>query len=211
MYDREVLTQGGYPNGSEIARIEVKGVGEALAQLGEENFRGVKVHFSVDEDGIFTCTRAEAVFEEKQQEQSTIDSIFSFFSSSEKEDTQNETKQVVENSTNSSNTTLDGNSTRTENKTLKPNIKTLPLEVVTTLLDYPDPTESSMVHSRQKLLTLALRDEEKRLREIAQNNLEAFIYDLKERLFKDEVTLYPIHTIYIFICIYYCKYYSCIC
>ncbi|KAI6650452.1 Hypoxia up-regulated protein 1 isoform X2 [Oopsacas minuta] len=193
-YDKDVLTQGEAPDGRDIMRIEINGVEDAHNKYGQEEFKGVKVHFSINENGLFSCTSAEAVFEKISVEQSTLDSILGYFSSStdkveQPEDANNDTKQ--NNTESSQNTTETLDSKNSSNKsttpsTNKPELLIYPLEIITLYLDYPDPSYEHISQSKQKLLTLALKDEEKRLLELAQNNLEAFIYDLKERLFRDE-------------------------
>ena len=175
-------------------RIEIKDIQGAYDKYGQEEFKGVKVHFSIDENGLFGCSGAEAVFERVPSEQSTLGSILGYFSGSsdegkavednsteqnETKSTQNTTEPVVDKNTSNKSTTTTAT---------KPDVLIYPLEITTTYLDYPDPSEDLIALSKQKLLILALKDEEKRLLELSQNNLEAFIYDLKERLYRDEVS-----------------------
>ena len=179
-------------------RLEIIRVQEAFDKYGQEEFKGVKVHFSINENGLFSCTSAEAVFEKKSTEKSTLDSILGYFASTPETEDKNEPK--ADTTANQVNTNASQNSTKpldSENitmkadsiKSTKPEVITYPLEIIATYLDYPEPSDESISFSKQKLLILALKEEEKRLLELAQNNLEAFIYDLKERLFRDEVSI----------------------
>ena len=189
-----MLTQG-ETEASDIMRIEVKDIQGALDKYGKEEFKGIKVHFYMNENGLFGCTGAEALFERVTVEQSTLDSILGFFSSSSDEGKVVEDNSTEKNETKSSQNTTDpdadkntSNKSTTTATTTKPDMLIYPLEIITTYLDYPDPSEDLISISKQKLLMLALKDEEKRLLELSQNNLEAFIYDLKERLYRDEVS-----------------------
>ena len=181
-------------------RLEINGIEDAFTKYDQEEFKGVRVHFSINENGIFSCASAEAVFEKVSTEKSTLDSILGYFSSTPEAEDKTEPKADTPGNTNTSdNATVppdSGNITMKadSNKSTKPEVLMSPLEIIMTYLDYPDPPEESISASKQKLLILALKDEEKRLLEMAQNNLEAFIYDLKERLFREEVShLYLIH------------------
>ena len=75
-------------------RIEVNGIQGAYDKYGQEEFRGVKVHFFINENGLFGCTGAEVVFERVTSEQSAFDSILGYFSGSS-----DEGKIVEDNST----------------------------------------------------------------------------------------------------------------
>ena len=196
-YDLGVLTQGQHPQGNNLMQLEINRIQDAFDKYGQEEFKGVKVHFSINENGLFSCTSAEAVFEKISTEKSTLDSILGYFSTTPENEEKNEPK--TDSTTNEVNTNTSENSTKPldnknntmkaeSNKSTKPEVFTYPLEIVVTYLDYPDPSEESISFSKQKLLILSLKDEEKRLLELAQNNLEAFIYDLKERIFRDEVS-----------------------
>lgn len=186
-------------------RIEVNGIQGAYDKYGQEEFRGVKVHFFINENGLFGCTGAEAVFERVTSEQSAFDSILGYFSGSSDEGKivednsteQNETKSA-QNVTEPAADTNTSNKSTTTTTTTKQDLLVYPLEITTTYLDYPDPTEELVALSKQKLLILALKDEEKRLLELSQNNLEAFIYDLKERLYRDEVSCIVIVRTFLF-------------
>jgi hypoxia up-regulated 1 len=53
-----------YKNMSNLMKIKIEGVNKALTDNEKKSSKGIKVHFKVDDSGIFTYTKVESLFEE---------------------------------------------------------------------------------------------------------------------------------------------------
>ncbi|UJR27971.1 hypothetical protein I4U23_009229 [Adineta vaga] len=196
---------------TELTRIHVTGVHETYEKYRNiSEPKGVRAHFQLDESSLLILDRMEFVFGGKdnesdknnnklQEEQSTLSKIgskiSSFFSSKSANDSpkdnaeqdsnehaskSGDTKDATLNTTTNSSTT-----TTSPNTTLKSGPIREPLEFRIEVLDYPDPTSDARANSLKKLATLDAHDHELSALSTAKNNLETFIYDIRDKLEHD--------------------------
>ncbi|CAM4931979.1 unnamed protein product [Rotaria socialis] len=158
--------------------------------------------------------RTNATKDEDESTLSKLGSkISSFFSSSGASSSENDTNNTTNSteeigSTNTTETTNDEQTAKpvdeqeganaTENTTTTttetttttaPPLKTItirePLEFTVEILDYADPTFEAQANSMKKLMALDTHDRELLALSTAKNNLESFIYDIRDKLEHD--------------------------
>ncbi|CAF3963287.1 unnamed protein product [Rotaria magnacalcarata] len=159
-------------------------------------------------------TEAERTNATKDEDESTLSKlgskISSFFSSSGASSSENDTNNTTNSTeetvpTNTTETTNDeqtakpvdekeganatDNTTTTTTTTTAPPLKTItirePLEFTVEILDYADPTLEARANSVKKLTALDTHDRELLALSTAKNNLESFIYDMRDKLEHD--------------------------
>ncbi|KRY34798.1 Hypoxia up-regulated protein 1, partial [Trichinella spiralis] len=194
-----------------ITRVNLLNVTAVMADNSEEEtvkFKGIRVHFSMDEGGMLHIIEAEATFEKtilpETEEQSTLSKIgkkISDFFAPSKDGAANDTvahddaeKNETTSSTFSSGNGTDSgapsdNSTETGKIDSVPDVKkpkittvrvNIPLEL--SAVDIPDIPVEEMERSKAKLKAYALYKEKKELREKASNDLESFIFETRDKL-----------------------------
>ncbi|KRZ12318.1 Hypoxia up-regulated protein 1 [Trichinella pseudospiralis] len=194
-----------------ITRVDLLNVTAVVANNSEEEtskFKGIRVHFSMDEGGILHIIEAEATFEKtvlpETEEQSTLSKIgkkISDFFASSKDGATNDTvahddadKNETTSSTFSSSNGTDfgassDNSTETVKRDSVPDVKkpkvttvrvNIPLQL--SAVDIPDIPVEEMERFKAKLKAYALYKEKKELREKASNDLESFIFETRHKL-----------------------------
>ncbi|CAF2097812.1 unnamed protein product [Rotaria magnacalcarata] len=160
-------------------------------------------------------TEAERTNATKDEDESTLSKlgskISSFFSSSGASSSENDTNNTTNSTeetvpTNTTETTndeqtakpvdekeganaTDNTTTTTTTTTTAPPLKTItirePLEFTVEILDYADPTLEARANSMKKLTALDTHDRELLALSTAKNNLESFIYDMRDKLEHD--------------------------
>ncbi|CAF3534696.1 unnamed protein product [Adineta steineri] len=198
---------------TELSRIHVTGVNKTYDKHKDTmESKGVRAHFQLDDSCLLVLDRIEFIFgkkgvdidnnDTKPKEESTLSKIgskiSSFFSSKSsndevKETTENtptdssETKKTVDNKgTNTTNDTVSSTTTNaSSNTTPKPNIIREALEFKVEILDYTDPSSEAQINSKKKLSELDAHDRELIALSTAKNNLETFIYDIRDKLEHD--------------------------
>ncbi|CAF0754416.1 unnamed protein product [Adineta steineri] len=199
---------------TELSRIHVTGVNKTYDKHKDTmESKGVRAHFQLDDSCLLVLDRIEFIFgkkgvdidnnDTKPKEESTLSKIgskiSSFFSSKSsndevKETTENtptdssETKKPVDNNEGNNTTNDTASSTTTNassNTTPKPNIVRESLEFKVEILDYTDPSSEAQINSKKKLSELDAHDRELIALSTAKNNLETFIYDIRDKLEHD--------------------------
>ncbi|KRZ11411.1 Hypoxia up-regulated protein 1, partial [Trichinella zimbabwensis] len=194
-----------------ITRVDLLNVTAVLANNSDEEtvkFKGIRVHFSMDEGGMLHIIEAEATFEKtvlpETEEQSTLSKIgkkISDFFASSKDGADNDTvahddaeKNETTSSTFSSGNGTDSgassdNSTETGKRDSVSDVKkfkvttvrvNIPLQL--SAVDIPDIPVEEIERSKAKLKAYALYKEKKELREKASNDLESFIFETRHKL-----------------------------
>lgn len=175
-----------------LARVYVDGVRTIYEKYNDSvESKGARAHFHLDESGILTVDRMEFIFEKKvnqsdtnetqskQNEPSTLSKIgsklSSFFSSKSSNNVPDSpSEESSENST-----------TSTANSSAKGNLIREPLKFRIEQLDYTDPTSDIQKASIKKLADLDAHDREIIALSTAKNNLESYIYDIRDKLEHD--------------------------
>ena len=147
----------------------------------------VKALIELTESGLIQVHEATASFEFEEKPASIADSVLSFFGGSKKDDKEAKegdaaAEEVSSPETNSTDATV--------NKTdVAPKIKTetVNLTLAFTYSTIPPLDETTKSASKARFAKLDDEDNQRRLREEARNNLEAFIYKAKEFLYEDRV------------------------
>ncbi|KRZ85810.1 Hypoxia up-regulated protein 1, partial [Trichinella sp. T8] len=195
-----------------ITRVNLLNVTAVMADNSEEEtvkFKGIRVHFSMDEGGMLHIIEAEATFEKtvlpETEEQSTLSKIgkkISDFFAPSKDGAANDTvaHDDAEKNETTSSTFSSGNGTDSgvpsDNSTETGKIDSVPPDVkkpkITTIrvniplelsaVDIPDIPVEEMERSKAKLKAYALYKEKKELREKASNDLESFIFETRDKL-----------------------------
>ena len=198
-----------------ITQVQLNGVDDVFKSHADEESKGIKVHFKLDDSGVLNLDKIDIQFEKTvEAEESTLsklgNKISSFFSGKGEEATEEEksttteapkkeeetTPKPTESTTESAQTTTSetpaANTTESvdaKNATapavnltiVKENIKYQSVEV-----DYVQIDAKVIDSSRTKLQTIKEKEKEKRKRAAAINNLEAFIFDNRDKLTQDE-------------------------
>lgn len=192
-----------------ISQVEVTDIKKIFDKHENEDSKGIKVHFKIDDDGILNLEKIDIAFEKEgaEEETSTLsklgNKISSFFSGSEEKDdsTENtekdeETKTTTEKTKTTENKqkvneTLNLNATDS-NSTIPKNVTTILREEISftqTKLDFLDLTNESILDSRKKLEFIKEKEREIKKKAMAVNSLESFLFDTKDKLSQDEFVL----------------------
>lgn len=63
-YTHLTTDQAYYPENDNLMKVKISGVSKALTDNENKQTKGIKVHFKMDESGIFSYTKVESLFEE---------------------------------------------------------------------------------------------------------------------------------------------------
>lgn len=195
---------------SNLSQVEVTGVKDVFAKHENDESKGIKVSFRINDDGILNLEKIDIAFEtDSKEEISTItklgNKISSFFSGSdgsedgkdtpnaEKSEDNSEKQDPVknlENQTNSSDannlnlTETDSNSTLSKNMTLTVIKEDISYSLFN--LDYIGQSNKTVLDSKKKLENIKEIEKEIKKKAAAINMLESFIFDTKDKLTEEE-------------------------
>uniref|UniRef100_A0A8C0D7N3 Hypoxia up-regulated protein 1 n=1 Tax=Balaenoptera musculus TaxID=9771 RepID=A0A8C0D7N3_BALMU len=181
-----------------LTTVKLKGVGESFKKYPDYESKGIKAHFNLDESGVLSLDRVEAVFEtlveDSPEEESTLtklgNTISSLFGGGTTQDTKENGTDTVQKPSEKGEAGAEGvPPAPEEEKKQKPARKQRMVEeigVELVVLDLPDLRQDELARSAQKLQDLTLRDLEKQEREKAANSLEAFIFETQDKLYQPE-------------------------
>ncbi|CAF1635358.1 unnamed protein product [Adineta ricciae] len=194
---------------TDLSRVHVTGIRETYDKYRNiSEPKGVRAHFQLDESSLLVLDRMEFIFggkdngsersnDQAKEEQSTFakitSKISSFFSSKSPEDSTKdspESSDTDEHSTkpsnnNDANLNATTNSSSSSNTTIKSGPIRQPLQFRIETLDYVDPSADARASSLKKLAALDAHDRELAALSGAKNNLETFIYDIRDKLEHD--------------------------
>jgi len=197
-----------------ITEVNVTGVKEIFAKHEDEESRGIKVHFKIDDNGILNLEKIDIAFDkdgvQEDDEASTLSKlgskISSFFGGSEDEtqpktedekstsddpveDLKDQTKTPTEESA-TANTTMNNTTDPSQtNSTVAKNVTLTVREEISFTrlsLDFYEPTSDNVAESRRKLELIKQKEREIKKKAIAVNQLETFVFDTKDKLTQDE-------------------------
>ncbi|XP_067131590.1 uncharacterized protein [Centruroides vittatus] len=195
-----------------LSVVSLSGVQDAMSKhVGEDSeFKGVKVHFHLDENGILKIDHAESIFEKKLEDETsdettvestlsklgnTIGKLFSTDSSKadNKEEASDESQSANNETSDDSNinkNVSESTKNETQDKVDKkgPKIITIKENVVVNYLlgDFHDMEEAETIESLAKLKKIDDQEREKLAQEKAKNALESFILETKNKLYTEE-------------------------
>jgi len=182
-----------------ISRVEVKGVKEVFEKHENEESKGIKVHFKIDDNGILNVEKIDISFEKDggSSDESTLsklgNKISSFFGgASEEGETKSEEEEAKDSAPNKTETEKPKpklNSTETVNATLAKNVTTIIREEIKytqMVFDYNDLDKNEVTAAKKKLDSIKEKERELKRKAQAVNNLESFLFDSKDKLSQDD-------------------------
>lgn len=184
-----------------ISHVEVTNLPSIFSKHENEESKGIKVHFKIDDNGILNLEKIDITFEkdgpEAEAEEGTLsklgNKISSFFGGSEDENQEKENKEESaettkkEEDTLKTNTTL--NTTNSSNATLPKNVTTTLREEISFTrvnLDYKQLTSGQVTEIKNKLEVIKEKERELKKKAMAVNALESYLFDTKDKLYQDE-------------------------
>ncbi|CAF0912064.1 unnamed protein product [Brachionus calyciflorus] len=207
-----------------LSQVQLHGVKDIYEKHLNEETKGIKVHFRLDDSGILRLDKIDIVFEKQNAEPTTEEStlsklgnkISSFFSNGKSEETteeekgkddDTENKENVNSETTTPETTTEQTTTPTPKTNSTNETATNSTESTTTAknetqiksqilreninFDYVEldliPVDKKSIEESRKILSdIKEKEKAKRKRAAAVNALEAYIFDLKDKLHQDE-------------------------
>jgi len=215
-FDEAAITVIGSLN---ISKVDLAGVTEVFEKHKDEESKGIKVHFNMDESGLFQVDKIDIVFEKianESEDESTLskigNKISSFFGGGSadnadekareddeksgneekpegaKEESKSETGEKASDSNTTANATqTDDNAAKNETKpVVKSKATKEKIQFTTISLGLPDADEAVVSEIKKKLELIKQKEQDKRKRASAVNNLESFIYDAKDKFQQDD-------------------------
>lgn len=194
-----------------ITQVDVTGVKAVFEKHANQESKGIKVHFKIDDNGILHLEKIDIAFEKDgpatDDEASTLSKlgskISSFFGASEEEkegkadEEKKEGEEADQKSTEKPST--DETKEKTLNETVAPlnsSNSTVPKNVTTILreeisyvqmdLDYFNRTDEMASESKKKLLFIKEKERDLKNKAKAINTLESYLFETKDKLTQDE-------------------------
>ncbi|EDV19444.1 uncharacterized protein TRIADDRAFT_33578, partial [Trichoplax adhaerens] len=180
----------------ELLRYQLSGVTDIFSKyVDKAESKGIKVHFRLDDHGLFHLDSAEAIFETKSSldgaEESTFSkigsNILNFFSGSKDDNGDPEVTETQNTTANATTTDTNNTTNGTATKDASPKLVVIkePITITVEHLDMELPPKEAIKASIDKLEELTRRDVEKKAREIAMNSLESYIVDTQDKLYSE--------------------------
>nr|AKG51639.1 hypoxia up-regulated protein [Artemia sinica] len=160
-----------------ISVVKLDGVKRSIEKNSESGaeFKGIKVHFHIDESGILNLNSVESTFEKLNPDNVTGNAT-------SPENPEANTTNV--NSTNGSNSTAAKKEKKTEAITIKEEIA-----FVESYLDLPDFTPQTFDVIMDRVRKINEADKIKKEKEQAFNLLESYVLDMQNKIYEDEHAL----------------------
>lgn len=192
----------------QINRVNVIKLKELFAEHPDEDTKGLKCHFRLDESGLLKMEKIDITFEKylnrttrkEKNDGSTFEklsnTITNFFGSSENEDDKDgsvtDQQQDKQKKTTTASPTKKNKETA-KNETVNATQPTVNVTYIkedvkfqVTRLDHVEFTEQQMKDAVNKLELIKMKEKQKKLKAAAVNSIESFIFDTKDKLEQSE-------------------------
>lgn len=219
-FDKDILCKIEYdeeshlPEGSSklLAVYNITGVAEFAKETESKGLGQPKVHlsFTLDSSGVVSLNKAEASVELPPEEPTEEEKVAEAEAAKEEEETAAKEEDDAAASSNGENSTdTDVNKTDTKEKSKKKEKKekkkkvekkdtllrrTLNINDNPSIISPPSWSESELAESKAKLAHLDYEDKQRKAKEAALNELEGYVYKVKNRLMDDEAELGNVST-----------------